>query len=872
MEDLVVKKFVSNDEVASMLQDTMDKAAEKVKGKDKAEVKSEAEIIKKIRTEPDPEKSDGVISAKAGMLGRGFHLISERLKNIDLKGGGGMAIARLLRLTYEKYKLYVQQDMTKIQPVLDALRKVEKANIEDYRELTYGLMNGEYIENEKGEFEPNFWLESAYKMMNKHDIQLDFGLLREVLDSLYHKAMGMTPEEASTYRELKEGLPAKRKEIPNKYDASWTVKNIKKWLDDKGIKYTSKDKKADLLNKVNEDKTAKKKLDKLVEAEELYKELRGNIWIEIGYRPGYFPRNVRDYKGLMVYLGINEDRGAFSDALQREAKRHTRVVDGKVQRVKKEDLPLNLRIKVLNSLTKAGTPIVRSTKDKHSKSRKLAEVTKESSAFYDDPYNGLIEYIENMHESIHRKMLFNMKGDTDIGTTEDQIGAFVDGLLMDKKLSEEEQQEILDIFKARFAYNPLKSKWISRVKNLTYISVMLQIPVTITQIGDIILGTSFRSKDPYIWAKSISKAALGNIPGINKLIQSKITAADMGLNRIAAEYTTKASKLGMTLNAGFKVIGFTWLDKIAKESTVNAAIESMAKLAKRDKLLDNEKYGVLIKDALGDEATINKVIAMLKNLDQMDTIPDEVISLAYWVLLEHQPLAESELPEAALTSPEAALFYQLKTYSLNQLNLLRSNTYDLARRGHKKQALKNFMWLSPLMVMAGAAPDALKDWLAGKEVDWDDIVIENIFKMFLLSKYSSERAFKDPLNFFAGQIPFFGTIANLMQDIGYFYTWFDWQSDPRKNNPPSSSPKYGVRSTRHIPLIGMPIYTGIPMLGIDGARGRKAEFQHVITKYEDKKKETGTLSGYEEALLKKYKRLLRDIKREERSHFRKYRD
>ena len=242
------------------------------------------------------------------------------------------------------------------------------------------------------------------------------------------------------------------------------------------------------------------------------------------------------------------------------------------------------------------------------------------------------------------------------------------------------------------------------------------------------------------------------------------------------------------------------------------------------------------------------------------------------MLLEHQPLAESELPEAALTSPEAALFYQLKTYSLNQLNLIRSRTFDLARRGYKKQALKNLSYLPALLLISGAAPDALKDWLAGKEVDFDDIVWENLFKMFLLSKYSSERAFKDPLNFFAGQIPSLGVIANLMQDIGYFYTWFDWQSDPRKNNPPSSSPKYGVRSIRHFPLVGMPIYTGIPMLGIDGARGRKAEFQHIIKKYEDKKKETGKLSTYESSILKKYKRLKRDIEREERAHFKKYRD
>ena len=141
-----------------------------------------------------------------------------------------------------------------------------------------------------------------------------------------------------------------------------------------------------------------------------------------------------------------------------------------------------------------------------------------------------------------------------------------------------------------------------------------------------------------------------------------------------------------------------------------------------------------------------------------------------------------------------------------------------------------------------------------------------------MSKYSSERAFKDWKGWAAGQFPFTGVIANIGKDIDYAMRWFKWQSDPRKNNPPSDSPKYGVRSARHIPLIGMPMYTGIPMLGIDGARGRKAEFRHVIEKYEDKKKETGKLSTYESSILKKYKRLKRDIEKEERAHFKKYRD
>jgi len=124
LENLVVKKFISDDDIATRLAETMDRAAERVKTKEDS--KSEKEIIEKIRNEKDPEKSDGVITAKAGTLGRKFHIISERLKNIDLKGGGGLSIARALKMTYEKYQLYVQQDMNKLQPVLDALRKIEK--------------------------------------------------------------------------------------------------------------------------------------------------------------------------------------------------------------------------------------------------------------------------------------------------------------------------------------------------------------------------------------------------------------------------------------------------------------------------------------------------------------------------------------------------------------------------------------------------------------------------------------------------------------------------------------------------------------------------------------------------------------------------
>jgi hypothetical protein len=317
------------------------------------------------------------------------------------------------------------------------------------------------------------------------------------------------------------------------------------------------------------------------------------------------------------------------------------------------------------------------------------------------------------------------------------------------------------------------------------------------------------------------------------------------------------------LRAGFGVTQFTRIDMIGKEAGINAAIDSMRKLAKRGKLLTNEKYGVIAKDAFGDRA--NEIDAKLKN----DIIDDDVISLAYWVLLEHQPVAESELPENALLYPAAGLFYQMKTWSIKQLNAFRSKTLDMARRGHKKQALKNLMLFTPLLIMSGAAPDALRDWLRGKEVDWEDLVIENLLKLVLLSRYL---LIKDVAGMIGSQFAFTSTIESLRRDAKYFWRWFDWQANQDTMELPKDSPKYGVHSIRHIPVFGEGLYIGYPLLGLEGRRGRKKELEHVIDKYNKKEREGKTLSTSEEALRGRYEEWLIRIKEEEFKTFEKHMD
>ena len=121
-------------------------------------------------------------------------------------------------------------------------------------------------------------------------------------------------------------------------------------------------------------------------------------------------------------------------------------------------------------------------------------------------------------------------------------------------------------------------------------------------------------------------------------------------------------------------------------------------------------------------------------IKQLETgeINDDIISLAYWTLLEHQPVAESEMSALYLRSSGAKLFYQLKTWQMKQLSLWRSETVGMWKKGQKAQAIKNGITMTIALTMAGAAPDVLRDFFQGRPIHLKDFVAENLFRLFAL--------------------------------------------------------------------------------------------------------------------------------------------
>jgi hypothetical protein len=799
LENMVTLKAVPEGIGAlAEIRRSIEEAEAKVKAKGgKKRKPSETPFYKKVRAgriQPKIDKQDNIASP----WGQMFYLLSGRLKKVT----GGMGILRALR-GYEKHALTIEGDLKKAEPWLKFLHKLQPSklkpwrNKEDWKQLEIALLKGN--------------MDAILEIVDKHNAREAYDSMREMLDDIYYRAVNLTQEEKAEYDKLIFDLAKARKEVPNK---SWNVDSIKVWLTEKDIKHTSKDKKGDLLNKVAEIRGMKKKMSALEENEARFSKLDKKIIYNFPYWGDdvsvYFPRDVVDPAAFNGYLTDKIGTG--------EMNKIEESLRDKYGIKKGEELPPGMLAQAIDAYLRTGGASLGGGKPGSTKGRRVDKKTDEGITddmvpYYSDPITSLMGYIHRMNESIARQKLFGKGVDIDNPNNSENVGAFVEGLITGEnelgvKIDRKDQEEIKDIFQARFA-----NSWgrfaglVQTVKNATYMSSLVDIFTTFIQTGDLFTGAIYRAgRNPIILTKAITKAFLGQIPGVNKFVRSPIDARDYGLIRISAEYTNKGEWLGKALGKLFKASGFAAIDRMGKEALVNATIMRAQKEAKKGKL--SPKTQNLINDAFGKDS--KKAKEVIKQLEAGE-INDDIISLAYWTLLEHQPVAESEMSALYLRSSGAKLFYQLKTWQMKQLSLWRSETVGMWEKGQKAQAIKNSITMTIALVMAGAAPDVLRDFFQGRPIHLTDFAAENLFRLFGISKYSAEKLAVGKAEFFVGGlVPATRLASSVGKDMDYLNKWLKWAKDPIFESPPEETPKYGLSTTNLIPLVGKQLYTGLP--------------------------------------------------------------
>ena len=392
-------------------------------------------------------------------------------------------------------------------------------------------------------------------------------------------------------------------------------------------------------------------------------------------------------------------------------------------------------------------------------------------------------------------------------------------------ITPEKEEEIKEIFRAKFSRNYTDSGT-QALKNLVYIGTIGDYMSTLTQLGDLGFAgyRSVMAGHPIVFLKTLYKGFIsGNL---------KITTKDIGMDRIAVEFSRDQATFSATLGKIFKKSGFAKLDRIGKEVLVNSTIETMRVQANSKKGLSKKNMGI-INAAFGEGTKEAKdVIEQIK----AGETNENVISLAYWVLLDHQPVAESELPAQYLESDVGKLAYQLKTWAIKVLDVYRNEVYDTIFK--KKQVvtgLTNFAQLTLALMMANVGADWLKGFILGKPIRLTDQVVDNLLKLVFLSKYTfSKRQLKpgnsQAIRGLAGNLfPVAGIADDVLSDAYLVSKWFTVGLDRNE------SLWYDAKFPGRIPFVGRLIFHRGGMQGRERVLNRELKYYKELAKERGKK-------------------------------------
>ena len=435
----------------------------------------------------------------------------------------------------------------------------------------------------------------------------------------------------------------------------------------------------------------------------------------------YFPRLVKDLEGLKKHLGQIYSEGIEKALLTAEA-----------NMIRKEGRSLTdvEQSLVVNRFLFASDK--QAFQPGYAKSRRIEQITPDLQKFYEPPTESLLRYVSGAITDVQAAKFFGKdlakrnqggKSYTDIDSS---IGNLTARLQGEGKLTREQGVELRNILKARFEGGDKgMSTVLANARNLTNTALLGNVASAATQIGDSLFTVYHQGAVPTIQA--VAQRLLG---------KQKLTAKQLGLINHVAEELAGQSATGAVLQKTLKYSGFMAIDMFAKGLNLNAGLIKNTKLAQTaagQKVLW-DRYG----RAFGDD--MPQLIADLK----ARRMSDNVETLAFSELSDAQPISKAEMSEAYLRHPNGRILFQLKTYMVKQVDIVRRDAYQKIASGEPRKILegsKNLAALAAVYALANVPGDVVKDILAGREIDpfTTPKLVENVLQTFGLNRYAQER-------------------------------------------------------------------------------------------------------------------------------------
>lgn len=504
----------------------------------------------------------------------------------------------------------------------------------------------------------------------------------------------------------------------------------------------------------------------------LFDEL-GESGMDVGYRAGYNPRLVKDYNQFRTYL---EQRGAnykpvLDAALEGYAKKHNKTV---------ADLSAHEEAQVLSRLFAQ----MRGNEGKpgFAQQRVFTKIDDEMMDAYEDPGRALSSYISQASEkSVARKFLGKGlgKGEFDTGIQnidESLAGRMAQAIGKEHGIETPEQlAELQEIIQKRFnsaPVDPLVQLW----RNSNYFTTIANVGTTITQLMDLVNTFYF--------------AGAGNTFRTMLNRGKKDWFNEMGLDhQNSVDFGATGGGLNTFLDWMLNTTKFNQLDKWAK----NVSLEALYKKYKGKATQD---AGALMEELTGEFGAprAKEIVKKLQDwdgaIDGSTPTPPEIQHLLFAKAADFLPLSRLEMPGAA-EGKFAPLFYQLKTYTIKQLDIYREINQGgiqkavrlLADKKPKEAAevalpaLKGLAGYGAMLAMAGATTDTIKDMMYGRPTELDDTVKNNLFRLALINRYHVYKAERDGLGkaFLDYIMPATTTVDRLSKDVSAFAAGEDFK-------------------------------------------------------------------------------------------------
>ena len=431
----------------------------------------------------------------------------------------------------------------------------------------------------------------------------------------------------------------------------------------------------------------------------------------------YFPRLVDDLDTLKKALNPENPKhfAPFDDAKKAYAED---------KGISVKEIPLNKQDEITNRVLLGRAASMEKPGPNVAKQRKL-ELTDDLIQYYASPERALENYVRRginttrTNDFLGAKNLVFSKDleELDFSRT---IGSYINREMTLRNLDGKQQQAIEDLLKARFidGETPM-GKLTSAIKESGYLYTIANPTSALVQLGDV----------------AITAALKGSFNTFTSMVlPKKIKMSDVMEAQISKEFSDP-SLFASALQKAFTISGFRAVDRLGKETVLNASFKFNSKLARKSPEKFKEKWGDTFPD------NINQVMDDFKN----KRVTDDTLFVLFNELSDQQPISFSELPPGALDS-KLRLLYMLKSFTLKQLDVVRRDVVQEYKKGNRTRAAMTAFRLGTYLSLAGLGINQVRMILRGEELlEPEEVPTEALWSLlgvYGLSKFTTDKYLK----------------------------------------------------------------------------------------------------------------------------------